>query len=271
MKTALSRLDDIMPLTLEERGALVTLQELAAVRDGFVPDQERWLAGWLQCSVRKWRVIRSALVVKGRLTEGFRSGESGFVFDSTPNQSRTDADSTLTQRRKVAETETKPNEINGGEVPSRAGARDGDIITNSELVGGGGGVGNAGEPVSDDWPDDPVERLIEAAASPWLDPQKSPGLVLTSGRLSAWKRRGAGWRSHVLPVVTTLARQASSPINTWKFFEPALGRAVKASRDELELPDGVVRMPAATGPPRSFDERNTAMWDEAMRRIAEGE
>lgn len=265
----LSRLDDIMPLTLEERGALITLQELAATRGGFVPEQERWLAGWLQCSVRKWRVIRSSLVLKGKLVEASRAGERGFIFDSAPTQHRVNADSTLTHARKIAETETKFNEISEGD-PSRTYARDGDITSNSELVGGGGVGGNAGEAVSDDWPDDPAGRLIEAADSPWLDPQKSPGLVLTAPRLAAWKRRGAGWRAHVLPVVTTLAKQATGPISSWKFFENALGRAVQASREDLELPAGVVRMPS-TGPPRSYDQLNTAMWDEAMRRIAEGE
>lgn len=65
----LARLDAIMPLTLEERGALVTLTELAAERGGFVPDQERWLSGWMQCSVRKWRLIRAALIAKGWISE----------------------------------------------------------------------------------------------------------------------------------------------------------------------------------------------------------
>lgn len=264
----LSRLDTIMSLTLEERGALITLQELAATRGGFVPEQERWLAGWLQCSVRKWRLIRSSLVLKGKLVEASRAGEKGFVFVSATNQSRLDDDSTTSHARKIVETKTKSNEINEGD-PSRTGARDGDITSNSELVGGGGG-GSAGEPVSDDWPEEPVDRLIEAAASPWLDLQKSHGLILSAPRLEAWKRRGAGWRSHVLPVVTTLARQATGPISSWKFFEPALGRAVKASRDELELPAGVVRMPS-TGPPKSYDQQNAAMWDETMRRMAEGE
>lgn len=54
-------------LTLEERGAYNTALDLIYDREGPIPDDARWLAGWMGVSVRKWSAIRAALIVKGKL------------------------------------------------------------------------------------------------------------------------------------------------------------------------------------------------------------
>jgi len=150
----------------------------------------------------------------------------------------------------------------------------GDNNPNSEDTCSGGGVGGGardGVTETNDWPEgDLAALLVEGAASPWLDPQKSPSLVISAGRIAAWKRRGASWRLHVLPVVTTLAKQHGEPISHWKFFEKAIGRAVQASREELVLPEGVVPLRPG-GRAKSRDEQNTEAWDYAIARIAQDE
>lgn len=57
----------MMPLTLEERGAYNTLLDLIYDRGGPLIDNERLLAGYMNCSIRKWRQLRSILLEKGKI------------------------------------------------------------------------------------------------------------------------------------------------------------------------------------------------------------
>lgn len=133
----------------------------------------------------------------------------------------------------------------------------------------------ASERVSvDDWPtgkaSDHADLLIATVASPWLDPSKSQDLVTTRGRVAAWKRDGASWEHDVLPVVTGLVAKRRARIGTWKFFDAAISQSIADNRAALEIPEAgtVIRM-HATGPPRTIDEKSSASWDYAMKRIAE--
>ena len=56
-----------MPLTLEERGAYQTLLDMIYDRGGPLIDNERLLAGYMNCSVRKWRQVRESLIAKGKI------------------------------------------------------------------------------------------------------------------------------------------------------------------------------------------------------------
>jgi uncharacterized protein YdaU (DUF1376 family) len=99
----------------------------------------------------------------------------------------------------------------------------------------GGGVGAS---APSDWPEgDPVKALVEAVASPWLDPQKSHGLVTTAGRLHAWRQAGASWQREVIPVVTGLCAGQRGPVSTWKFFDTAIARAISDNRAVLQFPE----------------------------------
>lgn len=137
----------------------------------------------------------------------------------------------------------------------------------SEEVGGGGGE-CAG--ATCDWPDgkasDHVRLLVEAVASPRLDPTKSPGLITTSGRLAAWKRDGASWEHDVVPVVTAVCAKQRSLVATWKFFDQAVGRSISDNREALSIPEASA--PRATGPPNLMD-RMAAEAAEARRRAFE--
>lgn len=57
----------MMALTLEERGAYQTLLDLIYDRGGPIADNERLLAGYMGCSVRKWRQLREALLEKRKI------------------------------------------------------------------------------------------------------------------------------------------------------------------------------------------------------------
>jgi uncharacterized protein YdaU (DUF1376 family) len=65
-------LSGMMGLSLEERGAYNTVLDLIYTRDGNLPDDERFVAGWLGVDVRVWRRIKNRLIDLGKLyvTEG---------------------------------------------------------------------------------------------------------------------------------------------------------------------------------------------------------
>lgn len=55
-------LSGMMELSLEERGAYNTILDLIYDRDGDLPDDDRFISGWLRCDVRVWRRIRARLI-----------------------------------------------------------------------------------------------------------------------------------------------------------------------------------------------------------------
>lgn len=60
-------LDGMLMLTLEERGAYNTLLDLIYDRAGPIPDDSRWLAGWMGVSLKRWSTIRASLLVKDKI------------------------------------------------------------------------------------------------------------------------------------------------------------------------------------------------------------
>jgi uncharacterized protein YdaU (DUF1376 family) len=54
-------------LTCEERGAYSTVLLLIYERAEPIPDDDAWIASLLWCSVRTWKKLRAALIVKGKL------------------------------------------------------------------------------------------------------------------------------------------------------------------------------------------------------------
>jgi uncharacterized protein YdaU (DUF1376 family) len=55
-------LSGMMGLTLEERGAYNTVLDLLYSRAGYLPDDDRFICGWLRCDPRIWRRIKQRLV-----------------------------------------------------------------------------------------------------------------------------------------------------------------------------------------------------------------
>ena len=56
-----------MNLTLEERGAYQTIQDLIYDRVGPIRDDERLIAGFMNVSTRKYRSMRDALIAMGKI------------------------------------------------------------------------------------------------------------------------------------------------------------------------------------------------------------
>lgn len=105
-----------MALTLEERGAYQTLQDLMYDRQGPILDAERLLAGYMGVSIRKWRSLREILLAKGKI---FLT-EDGLLFNSRVEKelenylktARKHAENGSKGGRKKAENEKNINENN---------------------------------------------------------------------------------------------------------------------------------------------------------------
>ncbi len=130
---------------------------------------------------------------------------------------------------------------NSAEIPPETThlARVRDITPNSEISGLAVVVEvSASDCATNDWPlGDPAKALIEAIASPRLDPSKSQGLITTAGRLAAWKREGASWQFDVLPVIQAALRKTGPPIGTWKYFDAAIAQSISDNRQALKIPE----------------------------------
>lgn len=71
-------LTGFMSLTLEERGAYQTILDMIYDRGGPILDNERLLAGYMGCSVRKWRKLRDELIAKRKI----RINQDGLLTNS---------------------------------------------------------------------------------------------------------------------------------------------------------------------------------------------
>ena len=74
-------LEGMRKLTLEQRGAYNTVLDLIYLRDGNLPDDDRFIAGWLDVDVRVWKRLRDGLITAGKLRI-----EDGFVRNSKADE-----------------------------------------------------------------------------------------------------------------------------------------------------------------------------------------
>lgn len=109
-------LEGTIGLSFEEKGAYSIILDLIYARDGQLPDDSRFIAGNLNCSLRKWKSIRDSLVAKGKLHV-----ENGIISNFR-------ADNLLeTSRRfqdKQAENAATPRKNNDLQKPPQSHSRD---------------------------------------------------------------------------------------------------------------------------------------------------
>ena len=94
-------LQGYMGLTLEERGAYTTILDLIYDHGGPIPNNERWLAGAMDCSIRKVRALVSTLLSARKIY---------ITADGKLSNRRCEAEleNSLKISRKRAENATKP-------------------------------------------------------------------------------------------------------------------------------------------------------------------
>jgi uncharacterized protein YdaU (DUF1376 family) len=102
-------LDGTIGLCLETKGAYAIVLDLIYMRGGRLPDDPKYIAGQLGCSVRKWNSLRAELVSLGKLNV-----ENGLISNF-----RADVllEETRTFRDKQAENRSYPNKNSGLQSP----------------------------------------------------------------------------------------------------------------------------------------------------------
>jgi uncharacterized protein YdaU (DUF1376 family) len=121
-------LDGMLMLTLEERGAYNTCLDLIYSRSGPIPDDARWLSGWMGVSLRRWTTIRASLLVKAKLYEVNINGvpslmnqRAAIELETAAKRQRNLAESGAKGGRKSAETRQNTSKNNGGtQAPPQA-------------------------------------------------------------------------------------------------------------------------------------------------------
>jgi len=108
-------LNGCMGLTLEQRGAYNTILDLLYDSDWAIgiPDNDRWIAGHMNVSVRKWEAIKSALIGAGKidLVDGkISNSRYRKERENALKKSRVCSENGASGGRKSAETRRKPAE-----------------------------------------------------------------------------------------------------------------------------------------------------------------
>lgn len=110
-------LDGTIGLSLEVKGAYAVVLDLIYMRGGRLPDDGRYIAGQLGCSLRKWNAIRSELLERGKLTV-----ELGFISNFRADYL---LEETRKLREKNAENGSKSKENNTQEKRTQPDTRAG--------------------------------------------------------------------------------------------------------------------------------------------------
>ncbi len=108
-------LEGMMELSLEERGAYNTVLDLIYVRDNNLPDDDRFVAGWMRVDVRVWKRIKQRLIDAGKLYVSaglLRNGKADGEILSTLSRCLSAADAgRASGRSRAAKSDNKSNEI----------------------------------------------------------------------------------------------------------------------------------------------------------------
>lgn len=94
-------------LTLEERGAYVTLLNLIYAQGGPIADEAWWITNKLGCTKRTWVKLRAALIIKGKLFALNFNGEDCLMNERAAEEIEKQSETS----RKLAEAGKKGGEI----------------------------------------------------------------------------------------------------------------------------------------------------------------
>lgn len=219
-------------LRLELRGFYQTLQDLIYDEGGPIEDDERFLAGQMIVSLRKYRALRDELIAAGRIIrtadgrlydEACRETlEDWLRVNSAQREGGAKGGSRAKTKRKSSENVT---ETIGKNAENEARSRENNHLAEAKLTKSSKSSNSTtADAVAESAParDRPLDRCLSVAGPGLADPAKHPSLHLSAARIAAAIAAGCDFELDILPVVAArTARQRASPITTWSYFERA--------------------------------------------------
>lgn len=225
-------LTGFMALTLEERGAYQTLLDMIYDRGGPLIDNERLLAGYMNCSIRKWRQVRETLISKQKI---YINAE-GLIANRRARKEIENA--TKTHRKLIeagakggrvrAENEKKPNENSeGGQASLKAGSSDPQANARGSRS---------------QKPEEKVESSPTSKTSNPRLPDDVRSIMAEGGFVSPppdtamvreWYDLGADLKQDILPTVRAVRARLSKAPFKLKVFDAAIRE--KLAQDQVEI------------------------------------
>jgi uncharacterized protein YdaU (DUF1376 family) len=221
-------------LHAREHGAYLLLIGALWNNDGRLPADDNTLASYAKLTPKEWQAIKPKLmplfrVVRGKLTQPRVSEDLAKYRDTSCKRKEAGKAGGIASARKNSGN----GAANAPRLPTKPEPEPEPNIDAAEERG------RESAAPADDWPPEgrPADVLVQLIDSPHLDPNRSPTLVTTAGRVSAWRREGASWVQDVIPVVSGLVQRARSPIGSWKFFDAAVAQSIADNRQALTIPE----------------------------------
>lgn len=225
-------LNGMQGLSLELRGAYNTLIDLIYDRGEAVPDDDRWLAGQMGVSVRKWKQLRADLLAAGRIIA--RQTRKGPVLsdelaekeiENQASRRRANAESGAKGGRKSAETRAVRQENNdlgeaSAQAPAQAPLKRETTTETGTKKDHTESAGAIDKPFLDG-----MEAKLREAAGQAIN-QASPALMVIApilGLLSPGAGPACDLEADVLPAIRARAAKAKpGSAQSWAYFVGAI-------------------------------------------------
>jgi uncharacterized protein YdaU (DUF1376 family) len=238
-------LTGFMPLTLEERGAYQTVLDMIYDRGGPLLDNERLLAGYMNCSVRKWRKLRTDLIEKGKIhldEEGLIA--NGRALKQLENDAKTHrklVESGAKGGRARAENAKKHNSFNGtGQGSLEPGLAEGSSIPLPESREEREGRARVRTkqspeiPLPDGWVPEPFgdgsqcAGIIASWSADMLELQAEKFRAHHTAKGSRWRDWQAAWKTWVLNSASATKPSGQAPAGSFlRIVQEELAREKK--------------------------------------------
>lgn len=240
-------------LNLEQRGAYQTILDLLYDRGEPIKDNERLLSGYMNCSIRKWRSMRSQLIEMGKIfiTDNGRISNIRFEksLENDAKTSRKQAENVSKRWRDDHETHKNVNENNDPPIPPYKSGNTYQIPdtryqkttlhTREDL--------------------DLLESKLRDAGGNAMD-ASAPGLLDLSHILSCLNA-GCDLEMDILPAIrASVANRQPGRLRTWGYFTEAIAEHHVRRMTPAVLP--------SKARPRNAYETKKSDYDEFKQRIA---
>lgn len=252
--------DGMVGLTLEERGAYVTILNLIYSRGGPIPEDKWWITSQLGCTARTWVKVRAALILKRKLFEVVYNGSPSLMNGRAAHEiaefSETSRKFSEAGAKGGRNSAAKRNEINAEpEAKLEAGLSQAQPYQISEPEQVSEAIASSSPKGDSDYPSD-----FEAA---WKAYPHVKGRSSKSKSLGYWRRLSAPRRALLPAAIARYAKEGREPREDCG--APAMERWLRDTRYLDWLEASQVAASTWTGPPEIRTALADALGEEFAR------